>query len=549
LTGSTGSTGSAGSTGPTGLTGSTGSTGPTGPTGATGATGPTADRAGIHYLFSESTASADPGSGFFRYDRPTPTNVTRIYLDSLDQFLNDVSGYWSAELPNKGSLVITDAVGNGPFLNVFRVDAYQGATGYAYADVTYQAGSTPPLQSSGYILNFSRQGPTGVTGATGLTGSAGATGPTGLTGSAGITGPTGVTGVTGTGQTGATGVTGSAGITGPTGVTGLTGTGQTGPTGVTGSAGTTGPSGPTGLTGTGQTGPTGPTGPSGATGPSGTGIRGGLTYKFTSGTASADPGTGFFRYDVVPGPTGIAKLFLNNQDAFGNTITTFWTTELINEGYLIISAADTADGFVNVLRVDSETAATGFSIVGVTMEAGSVNPTTGQSYVLSFTRQGPTGATGSAAFPSAQGGVLTNTQNFLTTITGTFNSMTVPMASGQAYKIHASIPWTLDGNSNGITLGMSFPAARRAWFSGIVPQAAGVATIALSLTAFTAAGDFFSVTSGTAAARTYVLDGDIICSGSGNFFFYAKAEIANATAKVLEGASIICWNMGTIPGL
>jgi hypothetical protein len=93
---------------------------------------------------------------------------------------------------------------------------------------------------------------------------------------------------------------------------------------------------------------------------------------------------------------------------------------------------------------------------------------------------------------------------------------------------------------------MSFPAARRAWFNGIVPQAGGAAAIAPTLTSFTAAGDFYVVTSGTAAARTYQLDGDLICSGSGNFFFYAKAEVANATAKVLEGASIICWNMGTV---
>ncbi|HLP19799.1 MAG TPA: hypothetical protein VK174_05835, partial [Chitinophagales bacterium] len=89
----------------------------------------------------------------------------------------------------------------------------------------------------------------------------GVTGPTGNTGAAGLTGPTGDTGATG-----ANGLTGPTGDTGPAGPTGAAGTpGATGPTGDTGAQGLAGPTGPAGPTGVGVTGPTGDTGPAGAT--------------------------------------------------------------------------------------------------------------------------------------------------------------------------------------------------------------------------------------------------------------------------------------------
>lgn len=74
----------------------------------------------------------------------------------------------------------------------------------------------------------------------------GPTGPTGSTGAPGVTGSTGPSGATGV--TGPTGSTGATGVTGPTGSTGATG--STGPAGVTGATGSRGPTGPTGPTGT-----------------------------------------------------------------------------------------------------------------------------------------------------------------------------------------------------------------------------------------------------------------------------------------------------------
>lgn len=560
--GADGGQGPAGPTGPTGLTGSTGATGPTGPTGAT------ADRAGIQYHFSTATGSADPGAGLFRFNAPNPTDVSRIFLDDVDAFGNGVSGFWLNELPELGAFEVFDAIGNGALLAAFRVTAFQKNAGYSHADVVWRAGSTLPTHSSRYVLAFARQGTTGSTGATGLTG---------LTGSAGSTGPTGPTGLTGTGQTGATGVTGSAGPTGPTGVTGSAGADA----GFTGTAGPTGPTGPTGLTGSagvtgtaGSTGPTGPTGASGPTGPSGPqGEKAGLRHNFDTATGSADPGTGIVRYNSST-LTAVTRIYLDDQDVHGNYLGLFYQSLLANPGYLTIKSNSNTDPTVNVFRVTGETTGTGFQNIDVTYEAGTGLPSNGEELVLTFARDGSTGATGAAgaagatgptgtgptgptgatgptgpaAAPSSIGMLQSATQNLLTTVTATINQLVIPLQTGVLYKIAGTVAWTLDGNSNGITIGLSFPAARRAWFTGVISQAAAAAPIAPHLTAIVAAGDMMAITSGTALPRYLEIAGEIMLTGTGNLAVYGKSEVANATAKVLDGGSLIAWNMGSIAG-
>jgi len=155
-------------------------------------------------------------------------------------------------------------------------------------------------------------GPTGPTGAAGITGPTGATGATGATGPQGDVGPTGAAGPTGAvGPTGASGPTGGAGPTGPTGPTGTTGlTGPTGPTGDTGNTGPTGPTGSIGPTGAagGPTGPTGPTGDTGATGPTGstgpTGDTGGTGPTGPTGANGLNGATGPTGATGAQGPTG-----------------------------------------------------------------------------------------------------------------------------------------------------------------------------------------------------------------------------------------------------
>lgn len=369
-TGPTGAQGNAGSTGPTGLTG----TGQTGPTGLTGA----GARGGLHYDFATATGSADPGTGLVRYNAPNPTGVSKIFIDDLDVYGNDVGVFFATALPNQGYLYIVGEQATSPLVNVFRVTGEVDNAGYGEIDVQHLAGATAPASGQRVALLFTRDGATGV----GTTGSAGPTGPTGVAGSQGSTGPTGPTG-----------------------------TGPTGPTGTQGVAGSTGPTGPTGTgpTGTGQTGPTGP-----------------------------------------------------------------------------------------------------------------------------------------AAFPSAQAAWLSATQAFLTTITGTFNQLTIPIASGQMYSIRALLPVTLTGNSNGIRVGILFPAARRSRFTALFPQ--GGDGIAPLMSTLRASGNSILVTSATVTTMI-LIEGLLLATGSGNLMFFGASETANVTSMVAMGGHVIVWNLGPQAGL
>jgi hypothetical protein len=389
-----------------------------------------------------------------------------------------------------------------------------------------------PDNAEGCIIEFSRTGDLGTTGPTGVTG---ASGPTGVTGSAGVTGtigPTGPTGVTGTGPTG---------------------TGQTGPTG---------PTGPSGQTGAGTTGATGPTGPSGATG---TGVRGGLAYDFSTATGSADPGTGIFRFDAATG-TDVTKIYIDDLDVFANTIGVFFQSAVDNPGYLYINSQSSNDPTVMVFRVINEDTNSGYQTINVAFEAGAP-PSHGERCVLLFTRTGttgsagaagptgPAGATGSAGADGATGPtgpnsgqqayLLSGTQVRNNQTTGTFNQMTVPLETGVAYNFRAFMPYSLDSPTNGIRIGLLFPAARRAVVVVNHDALAGPVTTPAQ-TVITAGGQSVLITSGTVADRAMYFEGLLITSATGQLMFFAANELNSGTSQILDGGHIIVWTLGTI---
>jgi hypothetical protein len=141
---------------------------------------------------------------------------------------------------------------------------------------------------------------------------------------------------------------------------------------------------------------------------------------------------------------------------------------------------------------------------------------------------------------------MTATQNFATTVTANINALTVPIASGFIYAIRAVIPWSLDSAAGGINIGIAtFPAARYAYFRGHFTQAAAAPALAMQTTGRQSSGDIMQITSGTAGAIRYLeIAGELLCSGSGNLIFDAKAEVANTTAKVMDGGYVIAWNVG-----
>jgi hypothetical protein len=123
--------------------------------------------------------------------------------------------------------------------------------------------------------------------------------------------------------------------------------------------------------------------------------------------------------------------------------------------------------------------------------------------------------------------------------TGTFNQMTMPIQSGIAYGIRAVIPYKLHNATNGIRVGMLFPAVRNAVISVVADTGA-----ALTQTFLRQGGNSVLVTSGTLSGRNLLFDGHILCSGSGNLMLFSANEGNSGTTVVQEGAYIVVWTLG-----
>ena len=347
-------------------------------------------------------------------------------------------------------------------------------------------------------------------------------------------------------------------MAGPTGPTGLTGTGPTG----TWQTGPTGPTGTTGLTGTGPTGPTGLTGSTGSTGSAGSPVP---RTTAVSSTATAIPNVdNADQFEIAalsaavtfltPSGTPVdgQKLWIQLRDD-GTPRTLTWAAAGYNQASVPLPSTTEASvylqlGFVYVTANGLNKWQLIASTQGTSGPTGPTGPTG-----ASFT--GPTGPVGSV--PSAAIAFSSATQNFLTTVTQTFNQMTLAIASGQMYRIDAMIPWLLDTATAGITIGLSFPAARRFNFHakiGPVAAAGGITVltgipgaVAVTAPASGAGMPIMVITSGTAGVQRMMhLEGQLLCSGSGNLLFYGQAEVSNTTAKVLDGGHVIAWNIASL---
>lgn len=129
--------------------------------------------------------------------------------------------------------------------------------------------------------------------------------------------------------------------------------------------------------------------------------------------------------------------------------------------------------------------------------------------------------------------------------------MTIPIASGNAYSIKAEIGWQLGANSSALTLGLSFPACRRAGFQAVASQGAAAGAVAGAAFAGVAVPggtgtSVMAITSGTVAPRYVSINGQLLCSGSGNLIFWVMPEVTSGLVNILDGSSIIVWNMGTV---
>jgi hypothetical protein len=295
-------------------------------------------------------------------------------------------------------------------------------------------------------------------------------------------------------------------------------------------------------------------------------------YDFSTATGSADPGTGVFRYDA-PNPTAVTKIYIDDQDVFANQIAAFFQSALDNPGYLVICSANPNDPTLNIFRVVSEDTNSGYQTVNVVHEAGDALPSNGERCVLLFTRTGatgptgptgaagttgtagstgptgPTGATGPTGLTGGNSGqngyVLSATQQFTVSTTATFGQMTHPISTGRVYQFKAVLPYVFDNATNGMRLGVLFPAARRATIQIVSDSLSGpIGTLQVSV--LTGPNQSILFTSGTTVTRTLLIDGQLVCSQPGNFMFFGANEGNSGTTKILDGATMVWWDLGTI---
>jgi len=141
---------------------------------------------------------------------------------------------------------------------------------------------------------------------------------------------------------------------------------------------------------------------------------------------------------------------------------------------------------------------------------------------------------------------MTTTLQVVTTVTQTFNAMTIALPTGM-YRIQATIPVALGGNSNGMTIGMMFPAVWRCELQIVSTQlgaAIAIAATNIDLGAVAAGSTALAViTSGTVAVRALEIDGYFAMTSTGTLLFYGLAEVANTAGKIMNGANIVAWNI------
>jgi hypothetical protein len=144
-----------------------------GNTGVTGATGPTTT---LEWLFSTTTADADPGTGNLRFNNATFASITQLFFDNSERIGTDVSSWLdsfddSTTSGNKGTLTIRDVVDSTKFA-IFQVTgAVVDGTGYRKVPVTpINSGGLSLANGARVSVAFSRAGDLGATGTTGPTG-------------------------------------------------------------------------------------------------------------------------------------------------------------------------------------------------------------------------------------------------------------------------------------------------------------------------------------------------------------------------------------------
>lgn len=143
----------------------------TGDKGTTGDTGAAGVSPGPTYTYSTTTASADPGAGFFRLNHATLASATALYISETDANASSIAGLlatWDDSTNTaKGTLRI-EKLGDPSKFAVYTVTGSMTDNGtWDTFALTYVAGTTLANNDS-VVLSFARAGDAGASAASGL---------------------------------------------------------------------------------------------------------------------------------------------------------------------------------------------------------------------------------------------------------------------------------------------------------------------------------------------------------------------------------------------
>jgi hypothetical protein len=258
-TGVSGTSGYTGVSGKSGYTGASGISGFSGTSGLSGYSGYQGNKAGALYYFDTTTAEGTGGDGCVRFNAPTTSATTEIYIDDAD--VNGLNfAAWAANIGSNSHLYISVNDAAQAYVAVFSVtgNSYE-ASSYFKLIVTKIAGAVSSIPDNSQRINLwyidkGTAGASGYSGVSGFTGASGISGYSGLSGVSGQSGYSGFTGVSGvSGYSGISGFTGASGKSGYSGYSGLSGySGYCGLSGHSGYSGS-GVSGYSGYSGSGVT--------------------------------------------------------------------------------------------------------------------------------------------------------------------------------------------------------------------------------------------------------------------------------------------------------
>jgi len=138
---------------------------------------------------------------------------------------------------------------------------------------------------------------------------------------------------------------------------------------------------------------------------------------------------------------------------------------------------------------------------------------------------------------------MQSNQHSSNTTTATLSGLQFNLTAGTTYQYQFNVPWQTQLVSNGIKLGLLFPAATMNTATVMIPVSTS-GTAYMGMGNIAASGGSLTGTSALAANTTYLAQifGTLTPSSNGTLHVYFSAETNNTSGvTVMSGANALLW--------